>query len=135
MLRNQTGTLAEASKHSRENPANPVPVQKPMMIKPKTKVKSTSIIYGRDSVNLTQKFYATRARSDRAKCIRCYNEIGKDEVKLAFDSYHKRYNHPLSLSYHIACFIKYPPKGFSTIEWDVSKRDEECEAIVNCMFE
>ena len=135
VIRSHTGSLVANSKHDRANSANPVAVKKPEPLKTKAKVLLTAIVYKRDSVSSTQKFYATRARSDSAKCIRCRNEIGKDELKLAFDSFDKKNNHPLSSSYHIACFLKYPPKKIITISWDAYKRDEECEGIVNCMLQ
>jgi len=135
VVRSHTGGLVANSKHDRANSANPVAVKKPEPVKTKAKVLSTAIVSNRDSVSSTQKFYATRARSDRARCIRCRNEIGKGEFKLAFDSFDKKNNHPLSSSYHIACFWKYPPKKFNTISWDASKRDEECEGLVSCLLE
>ena len=135
VVRSHTGSLVAKSKHDRANSANPVAVKKPEPVKAKAKVLLKAIVYNRDSVSSTQKFYATRARSNRARCIRCRNEIGKDELKLAFDSFDKKNNHPLSSRYHIACFLKYPPKKFIHISWDASKRDEECEGIFNCMLE
>ena len=134
VVRSHTGSLGACSKHDRANSSNPVAVKKNVPVKTKAKVRSTAILYNRDSGSLTQKFYATRARSVIARCIRCYNGIGKDELKLAFDSFDKKNNHPLSLSYHIACFARYPPKGFSTITWDDKKRNEECEFLVNSML-
>lgn len=113
--------------------------RKPAVAAPAPDQGFSACSYTRDPSNSeTKVFHARTAPTSNASCIRCLKNIETGDLKLMFETFDRKENHPVTRGYHPVCFKNFPPSGVDLssfeIKWDSSKRDAVCEERVEIIL-